>query len=151
MDQGYEFIGVDYGSKLAGTTAISYLEEGKIRILQSKKKEDADQFLSELILRLSPKSIFIDAPLSLPAAYHNKGTDYFYRKADRDCKAMSPMFLGGLTARAMKLKAQHADRNFIEVYPAMLARVVLELGEAYAKKEKLSKAHQDALLKHLDF
>lgn len=151
MDQDFEFIGIDYGSKMAGTTAVAYLENGKLQLVQSEKKQDADQFLSEIISRLSPKSVFIDAPLSLPSAFYGKGDDYFYRKADRECKAMSPMFLGGLTARAIKLKAQHADRNFYEVYPGMLARDVLDLGEAYAKKDKFSTSHQNALLKHLEF
>ena len=150
MDQGFEFIGIDYGSKLAGTTAVAYLENAKLQLVQSEKKQDADHFLSEIISRLSPKSVFIDAPLSLPAAFYGKGDDYFYRKADRECKAMLPMFLGGLTARAMKLKAQNADRNFYEVYPGMLARDVLDLGEAYAKKDKFSNQHQSALLKQLE-
>jgi predicted nuclease with RNAse H fold len=42
-----------------------------------------------------------------------------YRQADRVIKAMSPMFLGGLTARAMQLKSKWllSGVAFTEVYP----------------------------------
>ena len=67
--------------------------------------------------------MFIDAPLSLPGVY--KGLvgyeDYFFRKADKALKAMSPMFLGGLTARAMRLQAYLRDFNFYETYPSAQA------------------------------
>ncbi len=48
---------------------------------------------------------------------------------------MSPMFLGGLTARAMKLAAQYEEIKFRETYPAYLIKMVLELGEYYTKRE----------------
>lgn len=88
-------LGIDYGSKLAGTTAICYQEGDALTIIQSEKKQDADRFINDTVESLKPEQIFIDAPLSLPAAYFGNGDDYFYRDCDRQLKAMSPMFLGG--------------------------------------------------------
>ena len=94
-------------------------------VLQSAKKQDADAFLVSHILALKPSAIWIDAPLSLPAVYTepNRSDDFFYRKADRETQAMSPMFLGGLTARAMKLKYRLNEFQFYEAYPGHLARI----------------------------
>lgn len=114
------FIGVDYGAKLAGTTALSFLQDGLITSLQTVKNQDADSFLQEQIAALKPKIVFIDAPLSLPGVYTHPHTfkDFFYRLCDKELAAMSPMFLGGLTARAMQLKSKFPDVVFQETYPA---------------------------------
>ncbi len=128
-------LGIDYGSKLAGTTAIAYYDRECIRIVQSEKKKDADQFISAFVQDRMPGVVFIDAPLSLPAAYFGKGDDYFYRACDRTLKAMSPMFLGGLTARAMKLQQNFklTGPTFYETYPGHLAQI-LELPDLGYKK-----------------
>ncbi len=128
--------GIDYGSKLAGTTVITYNRNGELYQRSSKKKEDADQVIIDAVEELKPSSIYIDAPLSLPAAYFDKGKDYFYRRADKELKAMSPMFLGGLTARAMKLKASITSQDIAihEVYPGALVRSMPALNEHYDKK-----------------
>ena len=132
--------GIDYGSKLAGTTVIAILlEDQTIELIQSKKKQDADAFVLEQCQKYPIKQVFLDAPLSLPGVYTDSNTydDYFYRKGDKLLKAMSPMFLGGLTARAMKLKAQLISQQIevIEIYPAQLARL-LDLTNLNYKKEK---------------
>jgi predicted nuclease with RNAse H fold len=119
--------GVDFGSKLAGTTVICYAaESGKINFLASAKKQDADEMLRDFFASSHISLICLDAPLSLPAAYKNPyaSEDYFYRKADKSLKAMSPLFLGGLTARAMQLKHRlnQSGKEVIEVYPAALAK-----------------------------
>lgn len=119
--------GVDYGSKLAGTTVICYANErAEINFLASAKKQDADAMLYDFFASSHISLICLDAPLSLPAAYKFPSTseDYFYRKADKMLKAMSPLFLGGLTARAMQLKHRlnQSGKEVIEVYPAALAR-----------------------------
>ena len=103
-------IGIDYGAKLAGTTAICFEQSGQLKIWQSEKKKDADKFVQESIKQLQPTTVFIDAPLSLPLAYFGEGENYFYRECDKILKGMSPMFLGGLTARAMRL-AKPYTRN----------------------------------------
>ena len=126
--------GIDYGSKLAGTTVIAYLDNGQIKTISSEKKQDADQFIMDHVRELKPTLIGIDAPLSLPRAFFGKGEDYFYREADRHLKAMSPMFLGGLTARAMRLVHQ-LEGSFIEVYPGALARELDLKKFSYKKKD----------------
>lgn len=118
-------LGIDFGSKLAGTTAICWQEKNRLRVIQSAPKQDADEFLIRHILDLKPSAIWIDAPLSLPIVYSRPscGDDFFYRKADRETQAMSPMFLGGLTARAMKLRHRLNEFPFYEAYPGHLARI----------------------------
>lgn len=131
--------GADYGSKLAGTTVIAHVEDHKIQFLQSEKKKDADQFLLQRIEALQIKVIFLDAPLSLPGVYRNlpNHDNYFYRKVDTELKAMSPMFLGGLTARAMRLKAElrKSGVEVIETYPSHLAKS-FQLKDFHYKKQK---------------
>ncbi len=131
-------IGIDYGSKLAGTTVIARSENGVVQFTQSEKKKDADQFILTQLASEAPALIFLDAPLSLPGAYFGRGTDFFYRVADRSLKAMSPMFLGGLTARAMRLTQQLTElgHQVIEVYPGGLARQ-LNLPKDQYKKQKV--------------
>lgn len=131
------FAGIDYGSKLAGTTVICYKTEGRLTFRQSEKKKDADAFIEQQLQALNLEVVFIDAPLSLPMVYQNpmQGDDFFYRTCDRDLQAMSPMFLGGLTARAMKLRHRNASIEFYEAYPAALARN-LEINSLGYKKDK---------------
>ena len=47
---------------------------------------------------------------------------------------MSPMFLGGLTARAMKLKSKCQNYDFYEAYPGAVAKQ-LELNQWNYKKD----------------
>ncbi len=121
----YRHLGIDYGSKLAGTTAICWQVNNKLKIIHSEKKQDADIFIQENIRLIQPKSIWIDAPLSLPGIYIGQEgkSDFFYRQSDRELRAMSPMFLGGLTARAMKLKHELPEIPFYEAYPGKLAKL----------------------------
>ncbi len=132
--------GIDYGSKYAGTTVIAYYNElNEITFFSSSKKGDADRLILDWATRFQPDSIFLDAPLSLPGIYQNLAgcSDYFYRAADKAVRAMSPMFLGGLTARAIQLKAdlQTLGIQTIEVYPGYLAKI-LKLDKTLYKKEK---------------
>lgn len=115
------FIGVDFGAKLAGTTAVCFFEQEVLKVVQVAKGKDADNFLSHQIHSLKPTIVMIDAPLSLPGAYYGKGDNFFFRSCDRQLKAMSPMFLGGLTARAMQLAQRFKQIEFIETYPKALA------------------------------
>jgi uncharacterized protein len=120
--------GIDFGSKLAGTTVLCTWEAsaGTLALYSSRKNQDADRFIIERIDKLQPGAVFLDAPQSLPGVYTRPGqySDYFYRAADRQLRAMSPMFLGGLTARAMQLKAglSTAGIPVYETYPAQQAR-----------------------------
>ncbi len=141
--------GVDYGSKLAGTTVIAHLEGQMLSFYNSIKKKDADAFLLTWVREHTPTHLFIDAPLSLPGVYRapDQYDDYFYRQADREVRAMSPMFLGGLTARAMKLKRalSRSDLQIMEIYPSKLADL-LEIRELGYKKKK---AHLEGVLHKL--
>ena len=126
--------GIDYGSKLAGTTVIATgcLSAKIVSFQQSKPKQDADEFLLRTIHEVRPATVFMDAPLSLPGVYTQLPgrDDYFYRAADKTLHAMSPMFLGGLTARAMRLKTamEKTGVAVYETYPAAQAQR-LELGK----------------------
>ncbi len=114
-------IGIDYGSKLAGTTSVCYVEDASVQFKRSEKKQDADAMLQQVISDLQPLWVAIDAPLSLPGVYTGIPgcTNYFYRHCDQLTNAMSPMFIGGLTARAIQLKDHCRAMNdqWIEAYP----------------------------------
>ncbi|MDZ7775058.1 MAG: hypothetical protein U5L09_05310 [Bacteroidales bacterium] len=143
-------IGVDYGSKYAGTTVVAMFDDNKVVFKQSKVKANADNFLSKLIKNQLPEHVFIDAPLSLPGVYckPDNYSDYFYRQSDREAGAMSPMFLGGLTARAIQLKNQFSETKifFKETYPGGLAN------ELYLKEMGYKKqiSHCDDLMRFLE-
>ena len=132
--------GIDYGSKLAGTTVVCTLNEvtGRVHFRTSAPKGDADAFLLDYLLQTQPELIFLDAPLSLPGVYLGlpECRDYFYREADRQLGAMSPMFLGGLTARAMQLAATLRQNGLAvyETYPAAQARRLNLQPEGYKKE-----------------
>jgi predicted nuclease with RNAse H fold len=133
-----KWVGVDYGSKIAGTTAIYFLDKNTLTCLQSQKKSDADMMIYKFIKEHKVENVFLDAPLSLPGAFTNKNQEYFYRQCDKLTKAMSPMFLGGLTARAIKLKDSLPKVTFFETYPAYLIKQILEWQDDYRKKEKIN-------------
>jgi len=132
----FNIAGVDYGSKLAGTTVLTFLENGFLKSLQVDKGVDADNWLMDLVVEFGFTHLFIDAPLSLPGGYFGNGDDFSYRKSDRILRAMSPMFLGGLTARAIKLKNELSKigTQAIEVYPGGFIRNHDILKEFYDKK-----------------
>lgn len=136
----YVLFGVDFGSRYAGTTVIAVYEPQRVYFLSCKKDEDADAFIEQSALHFSPDFLFLDAPLSLPGRYAGlKGyDDYFFRKADLECGAMSPMFLGGLTARAMRLRDRltPAGITVIETYPKLMAKE-LDLHLLGYKKDKI--------------
>jgi predicted nuclease with RNAse H fold len=117
--------GVDFGSKLAGTTVAASPHFAPL-IVRSRKGEDADAFLADALLDKGIRTVFLDAPLSLPGVYTGMSgrSDYHYREGDRTLGAMSPMFLGGLTARAMRLRSLFEKNGIavLETYPAEQAR-----------------------------
>lgn len=133
----HRHVGIDFGAKAAGTSAICFQDaEGRFKFYQSKKGSDADQFIRNKLRELKPSMVFIDAPLSLPAVYYGnngKHTDYFYRESDRQIGGMSPMFMGGITARAIKLKDDLRKTNLecIEVYPKKLKQILFPENDTY--------------------
>lgn len=117
--------GIDYGSKLSGNTVIAIFKDSHIFFMDVDPKVDADQFIRNAVEHFKPKLVFIDAPLSLPGVYQKLGgfKDYHFRQADRETNAMSPMFLGGLAARAMDLSAWMSAQSIEvkETYPRLMA------------------------------
>jgi len=122
----YRIAGVDFGKKFNGSTVICFLTGETLTWYVTQKNQNADKFLYEHLTHLAPDGIFLDAPLSLPGVYWLEGeyADYFYRIADKKLKAMSPMFLAGLSARSIRLKdqLQAAGITCCEAYPGGLAR-----------------------------
>ncbi len=118
--------GIDLGSRLSGNTVVAIFNHGKIHFMQVDKNVDADLFVLNAAKHFHPEHIFLDAPLSLPGRYCGLTgfTDYHFRKCDRELKAMSPMFLGGLTARAMELRDNLEAEGIpvFETYPREMAR-----------------------------
>ena len=136
-------MGVDYGAKLAGTTAAAMVVAGSLQVRQSPRGQDADVWLQHLIREWQPAVVYLDAPLTLPKVYslphYLPDADFFYREADREVQAMSPMFLGGLTARAIRLRTQLAARGVavLETYPSQLAMLLFP--ELHGYKKDLAK------------
>ena len=118
--------GIDYGSRSSGNTIMAWsLAGGNVSFFRPEKGLDADVAVFRVLTEMRPATVGIDAPLSLPGRYRDLPgcSDYFYRHCDRELKAMSPMFLGGLTARAMRLSDQMRETGVfpVEVYPAQVA------------------------------
>ncbi len=118
--------GIDYGSKYTGNTVISILQdEEDILFMQVDKNVDADEFILNAAKHFKPHLIFLDCPLSLPGIYTKivGCNNYHFRQADKELTAMSPMFLGGMVARAMELKDKLTALNceVVETYPKVLA------------------------------
>jgi len=118
--------GIDYGKKLSGNTIICEKHHEQLAYFKAPKNKDADRFIIQTIENRKPGLIFIDAPLSLPGVYTDKKRydDYFYRMCDKQLGAMSPMFLGGLTARAIRLQntIEKMGIEIKETYPKTLAK-----------------------------
>lgn len=57
-----QHMGIDYGSKLAGTTAVAMLVKNELRLWQSTRGQDADTWLKALVRELKPKVVYMDAP-----------------------------------------------------------------------------------------
>lgn len=120
------YFGIDFGSKYTGNIVIAILQGTDILFLDVDKNVDADQFILSANEHFKPEWIFIDAPLSLPGVYNNidELDSYHFREADKECQAMSPMFLGGLLARAMELKKllEDSGTKVFETYPKIMAQ-----------------------------
>ncbi len=143
--------GIDYGSKLTGNTVIAIFQKMKIFFMDVDKGVDADAFIINAADYFSPKKIFIDAPLTLPGVYTKvKGCkDFHFRQADLELGAMSPMFLGGIAARAMELKATLEEKGIeiYETYPRILATRLNLKTKGYKGSVLALKDCRDAVVK----
>nr|MBS0036643.1 DUF429 domain-containing protein [Saprospiraceae bacterium] len=111
--------GVDFGARRSGNTVIAAAVDGSVVFYQVEKGADTDRWMEDLVEELKPELIAIDAPLSLPLGWCGGEGDLFYRECDEELKAMSPLFLGGLTGRAVKFARQLKSLKIkvIEAYP----------------------------------
>ena len=121
-----KIVGIDYGAKMSGNTVLAHYTNDQVTFSQVDKKKDADTWLRKELISIQADIVYLDAPLSLPAAYYNNGDSYHYREADKLTRAMSPMFLGGLTARAMSLKHALKPLTFHEIYPAFFQSEIVQ-------------------------
>ena len=108
-------------------------------MFQAQKNQDADESLKVFMEKFKPQYIGIDAPLSIPGVLRElKGfTNYHFRQADLEAKAMSPMFLGGLTARAIEIASWFKGEwgtKVIEVYPKLVSQELLLDTKRYKKE-----------------
>lgn len=146
--------GIDYGSKLSGNTVIAALEGKEIFFLDVEKGIDADQFILNACDHFKPAMVFIDAPLSLPGVYGkiNGFKDYHFRQADIELKAMSPMFLGGLVARAIELtnELEEMGSEVKETYPRILANDYKLKNKGYKGSRMALKDCTKVVLQRLD-
>ncbi|MFN4233298.1 MAG: hypothetical protein ACK4IK_00680 [Bacteroidia bacterium] len=124
----HQILGIDLGNKKSGNTAMCYLFNNTLQFIQPKKGQDEVSEILKIIEQKHIQLIGIDAPLSLPGVYFNKVefNDYQYRLCDKECKAMSPMFIGAFTARAIELKnlLESKGISVIEVYPKKLSEIM---------------------------
>ncbi len=120
-----KIIGIDYGARFSGKTVISISDGESLIFHRPEVKQDADRFVLDFLADCRPNVVAIDAPLSLPKAFFGDGMDHMYRQCDRELGAMSPMFLGGLTARAIQLCKSHPHSTWIETYPSHHVRQLL--------------------------
>jgi uncharacterized protein len=145
--------GIDFGSKLSGNTAvwISYEKDTPLGLHRTSKNQNADEFLLDLLLENHVEMAYIDAPLSLPIYYRQpeKNPEFFYRKSDKILGAMSPMFLGGLTARAMKLGLTLKENGVMstEVYPSALQKQLFPHWKEYKKEKEFISEYQNEIQK----
>jgi len=120
--------GLDFGASLSGNTALAYYKEGRVWVERAVKGQPADPWLLSCLEANRPAVLAIDAPLSLPGAYFGRGLDFHFRRSDRLLGAMSPMFLGGLTARAIALQqaTRHLATRWVETYPSQVAKIRMD-------------------------
>ena len=77
------FVGVNLDAKPSGSTVICRRERGLFHLDGCNKGEDADEWQDARVVQNAPRSIYFDAPLSLPAANFGKGKDHIFRHALR--------------------------------------------------------------------
>lgn len=126
--------GIDFGARLSGNTVIAACQAGQVRLYQCPVGVDASAWIQEKYREQKPELIAIDAPLSIPFGYFQENGDLHFREADRALAAMSPMFIGGLTARAVEL-TRKLSCIVIEAYPSGLADLWLYQGRKRRKED----------------
>lgn len=55
-------VGIDYGARLAGTSALAWVENSLVCVIQSEKKKDADEFIMDFIKKEKARSVIYRCP-----------------------------------------------------------------------------------------
>ena len=148
-----KLIGIDLGGRTTAKTSISLLDiEKKEVVLFSKEYISnicgkSDSSFIKFVNDLDPDVIGIDAPLSLPDF---TSENYLYRKCDKELKALSPMTLGEITARAIYLKNNFTSSYIFEVYPKTLLELLKINHKGYKRNSRLQKQIFDFLSEFYD-
>jgi len=121
------YCGIDFGARSRCSTAICRVCTNHLRVSLVPKAQDVDRWLVNVIMEENIQQVYIDAPLSLPLKYFDhsdEASTFHHRQADLELRAMSPLFLGGLTARAITLRHEMSQHGiqFYETYPKAVRR-----------------------------
>ncbi|MCH8555192.1 MAG: hypothetical protein LAT76_08545 [Schleiferiaceae bacterium] len=126
MERKQVWAGVSLGGKYTGDSALAIYSNGQILIVQPDEGVDSDAFSTQVIEQFAPEIITIDAPITIPGALTKTSGcfDYHFRQADKECGCISPMIIGGRTARAIELKSvwEKLGKEVYETSPRLLAR-----------------------------
>lgn len=133
-------VGIDLGGRTTGKTALSFLDTDLNEIKNysreyiSERCGKSDKELIRFVESFNADVIGIDAPLSLPDF---KSENYLYRNCDKKLKALSPMTLGEITARAIHIKENLSCKDIFEVYPKTLLELHKINHKGYKRDQNL--------------
>ena len=148
-----KLIGIDLGGRTTAKTSISLLAIAEKEVVLFSKEYisnicgKSDSSFIKFVNDLDPDVIGIDAPLSLPDF---TSENYLYRKCDKELKALSPMTLGEITARAIYLKNNFTSSYIFEVYPKTLLELHKINHKGYKRNSRLQKQIFDFLSEFYD-
>jgi predicted nuclease with RNAse H fold len=147
--ENMRLLGIDLGGRTTGKTAVSFLDTNQKEVILysreyiAEKCGKSDKEFISFIESFNADVIGIDAPLSLPDF---KSENYLYRNCDKKLKALSPMTLGEITARAIYIKENLSCPNVFEVYP----KTLMELHKINHKGYKRDQNLQNFIWKYLN-
>ncbi|MBZ0181155.1 MAG: hypothetical protein K8F60_01735 [Melioribacteraceae bacterium] len=133
-------LGIDLGGRTTGKTALSFLDTDLNEIKNysreyiSERCGKSDKEFIRFVESFNADIIGIDAPLSLPDF---KSENYLYRNCDKKLKALSPMTLGEITARAIHIKENLSCEDIFEVYPKTLLELHKINHKGYKRDQNL--------------
>lgn len=146
-------LGIDLGGRTTGKTALSFLDTDLNEIKNysreyiSERCGKSDKELIRFVESFNADVIGIDAPLSLPDF---KSENYLYRNCDKKLKALSPMTLGEITARAIHIKENLSCKDIFEVYPKTLLELFKINHKGYKRDQNLQSTIWKILIEYYD-
>lgn len=146
-------VGIDLGGRTTGKTGLSFLDTDLNEIKNysreyiSERCGKSDKELIRFVESFNADVIGIDAPLSLPDF---KSENYLYRNCDKKLKALSPMTLGEITARAIHIKENLSCKDIFEVYPKTLLELHKINHKGYKRDQNLQNIIWEILIEYYD-